>query len=330
MRSKTKYFLSEIQISEIFQKSKLGKIDSFYAMGAGEFNSVYCVKCNGKEYVLKIAPHINKKVLTYEKDMLRIELKWYERIGNNTSIKIPEIYYFDFSKSIVDADYFIMEKLNGAQMDKFNADFSQKDSPTSKLAEMAAQIHRIKNDKYGYEQNGLFEDWYQAIKAMTQNLINDAKSAGHKSKSGNKLLTYIEKYKEILKKADCSMVNFDLWTPNVICNTDEYGNISYAWIDPERTFWGDRISDFVALEFGKPLENKIQSIESYNGVADEPIKITTEIKIRYHIAMAYLALIQEVEKYYRYSIFNYGWIRNVVSAKILYNKAFKYLGSVNI
>ena len=113
----------------------------------------------------------------------------------------------------------------------------------------------------------------------------------------------------------------------------QYGRIRQHFVCVDRSrknFWGDRISDFVALEFGKPLENKIQSIESYNGVADEPIKITTEIKIRYHIAMAYLALIQEVEKYYRYSIFNYGWIRNVVSAKILYNKAFKYLGSVNI
>ena len=67
MKSKTKYLLSEVEISEIFQNSKLGKVDSFYAMGAGEFNSVYCVKCNQKEYVLKIAPHVDKKVLTYEK-----------------------------------------------------------------------------------------------------------------------------------------------------------------------------------------------------------------------------------------------------------------------
>ena len=330
MKSKTKYLLNGIQISDIFQKSELGKVDSFYAMGAGEFNSVYCVKCNGKEYVLKIAPHKNKKVLTYEKDMLSNEIKWYERIGKGTSIKIPEIYFCDFSKSIIDADYFIMEKLHGVQMDKFRADCKEIDSPTSKLATMAAEIHRIKNDKYGYAQNGLYDNWYLAIKAMTQNLINDAKAVGRKSKRGDKLLVYIEKYKDVLMKADCSMVNFDLWTPNVICNTDEFGNATYAWIDPERTFWGDSVADFVALEFGKPLVNKKQSLEAYNSVADEPIEITAEIEIRYNIAMAYLALIQEVEKYYRYSIFNYGWIRNVVSAKSLYNKAFKYLDSVNI
>ncbi|MDE7328125.1 MAG: fructosamine kinase family protein [Clostridia bacterium] len=330
MKSKTKYLLNENQISEIFQKSKLGKIDGFYAMGAGEFNSVYCVNVGGSEYVLKIAPHINKKTLTYEKDMMRNEIIWYGRIGESTSIKIPKIFYYDFSKSIINADYFIMEKLNGEQMDKFSFDCSQKENPTSKLAKMAAEIHKIKNDKFGYEQNGLFDDWYQAIKTMTQNLIYDAKAVGHRSKRGNKLLGYIERYKEILKKADCSMVNFDLWSPNVICNTDELGFASYAWIDPERTFWGDKIADFVALEFGKPIEGKLQSIEAYNGVADEPIAITTEIKIRYYVASAYLALIQEVEKYYRYSIFNYGWIRNVFSANYLFSKAFKFLDNAKI
>ncbi|MDE7079144.1 MAG: hypothetical protein K2O95_03400, partial [Clostridia bacterium] len=95
MKSKTKYLLNSIQISDIFQKSELGKVNSFYAMGAGEFNSVYCVKCNGKEYVLKIAPHKNKYVLTYEKDMFSNEIKWYERIGKGTSIKIPDIYFCD-------------------------------------------------------------------------------------------------------------------------------------------------------------------------------------------------------------------------------------------
>lgn len=51
------------------------------------------------------------------------------------------------------------------------------------------------------------------------------------------------------------MVNFDIWWPNIICNR-ENGEIKYAWIDPERSFWGDRIADFVCLEYQKPLEKK--------------------------------------------------------------------------
>ena len=78
------------------------------------------------------------------------------------------------------------------------------------------------------------------------------------------------------------MVNFDIWWPNIICNR-ENGEIKYAWIDPERSFWGDRIADFVCLEYQKPLEKKKASLAAYNAVADEPIRVTREEKIRYAV-----------------------------------------------
>lgn len=325
MKSKTKYILNSEQIGLIFKKAGLGDVSGFEPLGAGEFNAVYCVIASGKEYVLKIAPRADCKVLTYESRMLAGEIKWYERIGRNTSIRIPEIYYSDFSRSIVKSDYFIMEKLDGMQLDKFCATHKDIADSTCKLAAAAAQIHRIKNDKYGYEQNGLFDNWYTAVKSMTQNLIDDAQAVGRNSKRGRKLLEYIERHKDVLAKADCAMVNFDLWAPNVICQTDAAGSVSYAWIDPERTFWGDRIADFVALEFGKPLREKQKSIESYNAETDNPIFIDGEVEIRYYVAVAYLALIQEVEKYYRYSIIDFGWWRNVLSGGFLYRQAFGFL-----
>lgn len=333
MKSKTKYLLTKEQIISIFTKAGLGQVESCYPMGAGEFNSVYCAKIKDVEYVLKIAPRDGKSVLTYEKDMLEVELKWYDRIATNTDIRVPKIYFSDFSREIIDAPYFIMEKLNGVQLDKIDVNSNDFDSisPTARLAQMAAQIHKVTNDKYGYEQNSLQGNWYFAIRSMTENLIMDAKLKGRKSRRGEKLLKYIDKFKPILEDAPCRMVNFDLWAPNVICDRDyESGNYKYAWIDPERTFWGDYVADFVALEFGKNLEDKKIAIEAYNAVADTPLVVTDKIKVRYYIAEAYIALIQEVEKYYRYSIFNFGWYRNVFSAKFLFNRAFKFLKSAQI
>ena len=324
MKSKTKYLLSKEQITDIFNKAHLGKVENYYPLGAGEFNSVYCIKIQGSEleYVLKIAPRDGQNVLTYEKDMLDVELKWYDKIAKNTDIKVPEIYFSDFSRQVIDAPYFIMEKLNGVQLDKIGID------STDKLAQMASQIHNIKNDKYGYEQNSLYDNWYLAIRSMTENLIKDAALKGRKSKRGQRLLEYIDKFKCVLEEAPCCMVNFDLWMPNVICDKDTNGEYTYAWIDPERTFWGDYVADFVALEFGKYIENKKIAIDAYNAVAQTPLVITDKIKVRYYVMEAYVALIQEVEKYYRYSIFNYGWYRNVFSSKFLYNRAFKFLQSV--
>ena len=324
MRSKTKYLLNKEQIAKIFVKAGLGDIDTYYPMGAGEFNAVYCVKVEEQEYVLKIAPRVDKSVLTYEKDMLNSEITWYSRIADGTDIKVPKVYYKDFSREIIDSSYFIMEKLNSVQLDKIDVD------STDKLAQMASQIHKIKNDKYGYEQNALYDNWYLAIRSMTANLIKDTKAKGHKSKRGEKLLQYIDKFKDILIEAPCCMVNFDLWSPNVICDKGEDGNYNYAWIDPERTFWGDFVADFVALEYGKYIEDKKIAIDAYNAVAETPLTVDDKIKVRYYIAEAYLALIIEVEKYYRYSIFHLGWYRNISNAKFLFNRAFKFLQSVNL
>ncbi|MDE6474914.1 MAG: aminoglycoside phosphotransferase family protein [Clostridia bacterium] len=326
MKSKTKYFLTNDQIVKIFNKATLGQVENYYPLGAGEFNSVYCIKIQGSEieYVLKVAPRDGQSVLTYEKDMLEVELKWYDKIANNTDIKVPKIYFSDFSREIIDAPYFIMEKLNGVQLDKI------KINSTGRLAQMASQIHKITYDKYGYEQNTLYDNWYLAIRSMTESLIKDAELMGRRSKRGHKLLKYIDKFKGILEEAPCCMVNFDLWTPNVLCDKGVNGEYTYAWIDPERTFWGDYVADFVALEFGKNIEDKKIAIDAYNAVAKTPLVITDKIKVRYYVMEAYLALIQEVEKYYRYSIFNYGWYRNVFSSKFLYNHAFKFLQSVQL
>ncbi len=332
MKSKTKYLLNKEQINKIFNKAKLGQLDSYYPLGAGEFNSVYSVRIKDIEYVLKIAPRDDQSVLTYEKGMLGIEIKWYKRISANTDIKVPKIYYSDFSREIIDAPYFIMEKLNGVQLDKIesNSNDCKSNSPTAKLAQMAAQIHKVKYNEYGYEQNSLQDNWYLAIRSMTENLIIDAKSKGHKCRRGIRLLGFIDKFKSILEGAPCCMVNFDLWAPNVICEKTVNGSYDYAWIDPERTFWGDCVADFVALEFGKNIEDKKIAIEAYNAVAKTPLIVTDKIKVRYYIAEAYLALIQEVEKYYRYTIFNFGWYRNVFSSKFLYGRAFKFLQSVQL
>ena len=214
-----------------------------------------------------------------------------------------------------------MEKLSGKQLDQMNFSDSEKAQASSITATMAAQIHKVKNDRFGYLQNGLYDDWYQAIRAMTQSLLDDCARVGKKSKRGKKLLAYIDRYQDILKKAECCMVNFDIWWPNIICSR-ENGAVKYAWIDPERSFWGDRIADFACLEWQKPLEQKKVSLAAYNAVADEPIRVTREEKIRYAVMQGYLGLIQEVEKYYRYTPTHFGWWRNVFSSAWFYQSAF--------
>ena len=103
-----------------------------------------------------------------------------------------------------------------------------------------------------------------------------------------------------------------------------------AWIDPERCLWGDRIADFVCLDFmNLTLEKKTAMIEAYNKATNCPLTVGDEEKIRFAIMLAYLALVMEVEKYARYTIFLKGWWRNVFASRMYFSQAFKQLAALS-
>jgi hypothetical protein len=160
---------------------------------------------------------------------------------------------------------------------------------------------------------------------MVTNLIDDCRNLGKRTKSGQRLLALINENRQILEKVECSLINFDVWPPNIICDW-ENGDLTLSWIDPERCLWGDRIADFVCLDFMKlSLEEKQKTVDLYNQVSADPITVGEEEKIRFAIMLGYLGLIMEVEKYARYTIFNYGYRRNVIASRMLFSNCFRQL-----
>lgn len=319
MKSKTKYNLSDNQIIRIFKENNIENIIEIKPLNEGMFNSVYNIRTENKEYVLKIAPKKSQKVMTYEKNMLQSELFWYDVINKNTNIYTPKIYFSSQkNNNIIESDYFVMEKINGLQRNKAKLSTKKKLEMTAKII---AEFHNVKNDKYGYIQNELYDNWYDALSNMIINIINDAKEVGKFTEKGEKLLKYANKYKNILKKSECTMVNYDLWDANMICSDNKV-----TVIDPERTFWGDPVFDFICAEgFTKPLSTKTQTIDIHNSMSDIKIEINRESEIRYAFAQGYMALIQEVERYYRFTRLSEGWIFDKFCSDLLYKSAFKIL-----
>lgn len=324
MVSRTKYLLDDKTVTRLFENAGITGITSIAPLGAGEYNAVYAVRAD-KAYVLKVAPAADTPILTYEKEMMQSEVYWYSLLRTQTDIRVPEVYFADDSKTLIPTAYFIMEKLEGTQMDKFRMTAEEKTECSRRVAQMVAQLHKIQNTEFGYVQNGLYGNWYDALTSMLENLICDAERVGKKSPKGRKLLAYARKYESILKEVPCTMVNYDAWMPNMLCRRLENGKIEIAWIDPERSFWGDRIFDFICLEFPKPLSKKTLSVRAYNEVSGQPILCSREECIRFAFAEGVMAMIQEVEKYYRYTPHHFGWWRNVLSAAMLYKHAFRTL-----
>lgn len=322
MKSKTKYLLTEADIENVFSSLHIYGLKSASPLGLGMFNAVYNVVAD-KEYVLKIAPKSDIPVMTYEKDMLKTELYWYDVIKKNTDISVPKIYGSDFSHSAVDADWFVMEKMDGVHRNKFSAPDCDNLLETVSIV---SKLHGIKGDRYGYVQNGLYDTWADAVTAMITNLLSDAERFGKNSRRGQRFLGYAEKYRDILSSAPCVAVNYDLWDANIICKNTADGDPLFSIIDPERSMWGDPVFDFICLEgFTAPLEKKSKSVEYYNRLSDVKIEINRETKIRYAFAQGLMALIQETERYYRFRPVDKGWIIDTLSANVMYKSAFKVL-----
>ena len=165
------------------------------------------------------------------------------------------------------------------------------------LPEIAAKMHRISHDGFGYPQCGFFDTWPKALYAMTEAIVKDAEAVGQTCKNGERTLAYIRKHTAVLDRAECCMVNFDLWEANILCERTPDG-IRYVMIDPERGFWGDPVMDFICFEFDKPLKQKTASLHAYNSLAQRTLTAGCEEEIRFAFAQAYLGIVMEVERYY--------------------------------
>lgn len=325
MISKTKYALSDKQIKLLFSAAGLEPVTAIAPLGAGEFNAVYAVTANGAAYVLKVAPADDAPTLIYEKGMMEAEVFWYEQMRTHTGIRVPRVYFQDFSRKLIPTDYFIMERIPGKTLDQMKFSEADKKKAAGEVAKMAAALHTIKNDKFGYIQNQLHDNWYLALRASVENLLRDCEKKGKKSKRGKKMLQLIDRHRAVLEQAECCMVNFDLGDPNIMCH-EKNGGYEFAWIDPERSFWGDRIADFVCLEMMTPsLAGKKAVRSAYNAAASQPVLATKSEEIRFALALAYMGMIMETEKYYRYTPHHFGWWRNVAACAFLFHSAFRAL-----
>lgn len=299
--SRTKYDISHGDIRRIFAHAGLGSVDSIRILGAGEFNSVFAVKAGGSTYALKVGAR-EDAVQIYERNMMKSELHWYQVMKEQTDLRVPRIWFSDFTKELVPTNYFIMEYIPGIHKDDPALTPAQRDACDAEIARMAAKLHRIRGEKFGYPQSGLYDTWDQALTRIVENLMEDARRVNQPLPRSKRLLALIDRYRDVLKKVPCRLISFDAWDGNFICTGADPEHPELVWIDPERCFWGDPLIDFVSLGAGRwKLAEKGAILDAYNESAEFPVSGTREEEIRYAIGLCYLGVIMDCEKHYRYT-----------------------------
>ena len=323
--SRTKYEIAQEDIHRIFRNAGLGEVTDIRILGAGEFNSAFAVDAGGQTYALKVGAN-NDAVQIYEKDMMKSEVHWYEVMAQQTDLRIPKVYFSDFTQTLVPTNYFIMEFISGTQKDACEVTPAQKEKADAQIARMIAKLHRVKGEKFGYIQCGLHDTWDQALYHIVENLLRDAKLVNQPLPLGEKLLELIRQHEAVLRKAPCRLISFDAWDPNFICVSDDMDQPEFVWIDPERCLWGDPVMDFVTMDLDHwNLSEKTGVMAAYNELAEFPVTATREEQIRYGFGLCYLAVIMDCEKHYRYSPDLPHWERSIELSNLFFRLGLSLL-----
>ncbi len=298
--SKTKRNISGEALDEIFLRHSLGKIAKVTPLKGGQFNSVLKISMqSGENYVIKIAPSKETDVLTYENNLIKSEVYFYEKFADLNNVCFPKIYGHDYSPES-EYQYLIMEYIEGQMLTEAKLSGEEYSQVMLELGKAMAEIHNLPcEEDFGYIQNGLYKTWEEAYLSMTENVIKNAERKNAKIPYLGEIRSIIEENRNILREVkNTSFVHFDLWAGNIILRDKRL----YALIDCERAMIGDTVGDFISLDYTAAfdLEENKHLIEGYNSAANEPLSFDSNEMKRLYLMKIYLGLIVYTEQYYRH------------------------------
>lgn len=314
MNSNTKSILNHTTIEYIIKHNFGNDLTISYIkeLTDGWFNAVYIISfeeaidipamSNCKEVVLKTGVQTGKYIITYEKDIMKTELNLYDKLLG-TEIPVPKILARDLTKSIVDFEYFIMERLMVDNWMNFE-DILSEENHNSLVGEMAyfvGKLHQIKGDYFGYikeDESFHYDNWRTAFYEMVHMMIRDGKSDNVVLPYDDILDGFAPVWHLLEEIKEPRLVNFDLWTKNVMLGYKNNKFFISGLIDHERSFYGDPCGDFNAMNeiCGDVGTNPI-FIENYSKGLGEEFVYTKNDRIRLCMYKIYLSLLMGVEVY---------------------------------
>ena len=307
MQSKTKNTISQNKIKELVYANfgKNADLESINEMEDGFFNAVYSLKFvaplnNYSEMVLKVGVTADTYVLTYEKDIMKTEVFVYKAL-TKTHVPVPNVIKYDNGRSLIDSDYFFMEKLQGQTWAKLKNTITPENSRHLQydLGRYTATIHSIKGDYFGYiKENERYQypTWQKAFRSFINDIISDGRKARLDLPYEN-VLGAFEQYWAILDSVkEPLLVNYDMWDKNILLIEKNGLFVIEGIIDHERAFFGDPIADFLStVTICGALEKAEDFIRGYKEI--RPFVFGKEEQLRFWMYQVYMGLLIGVEVY---------------------------------
>lgn len=311
MKSNTKTQLSSSDITRLLQAAfgPGAQLASMAEVTTGWFNSIYILTLQSpvaggwQEMVLKVGVERGKYVLRYEQDIMKAEVFICETLAG-TEVPVPKILHQDFSHTLLDCDYYFMEKLQGETW----ADARDKLAPADQqrmeqqLGRYTALLHQIRGPYFGYvKDDPAFQHttWREAFRFMVNTVIEDGRGRGV-NLPYDRVLAALEPLWPLLDAVtEPCLVDFDMWDKNVLVAQGPDGWAIEGIIDFERAFYGDRCAEFISTAtICGDIDKAASFQQGYTGVAAvSPFPLTEDDMLRIRMYNVYLFLLMGTEVY---------------------------------
>jgi aminoglycoside phosphotransferase (APT) family kinase protein len=312
METRTKPKLTNLQLSQAVFKAfgPKTKIIRYSELYDGLYNTCYILNLDSmaaigsetgpREIILKAAPKPAIPRLTYEEGIMDTEVNVLKLLKN--SLPVPEVYFYDDTKSLIPVEYFFMEKIKGITYQKIKETLTrdQRKEIEFESGILHRKIHQATSNYFGYPApcQAKFTDWTEAFYHMLEQLISDGKRAGIQF-DWDKTTQAVVQRKEYLGDVKVPvLVHHDLWEGNMFVQEQNSHWHITGIIDFERCIWGDPLMEFV-FSRASDQETMIHGTPAfYDGYGTKLFRTKSEIERR-KLYDLYLFLIMKIEGLYR-------------------------------
>lgn len=274
----------------------------------GYFNVAYLITLiNDEKTILKIAPHPDSRIMSYEKNIMFSEVDSLRLVKKETDVPVPDIIYYDNSYDNCSFEYYFMSFIEGETLNLINDSLSEdeKRAIQIKLGKYNHSINQITGSKFGYygqpELQGT--NWFEVFRNMIQLAYHDANVANiHVPIKEEELLSLLDRDKAYFDEVTVPrLVHWDIWAGNVFIKNKKISGI----IDFERCIWADPL-----LEVGfRSHERNVDFLEGY-GITN--FTMEQERRARWYDIYLFLVMILETE-YRKYETDDlYNWSKDMI------------------
>ena len=255
MNLNDKFLLSKLP--KIAENQLNTKISDIKFIGGGSFGKVYkCKKSNGDTIILK-AYHVSGMEST-EANQLQI-------LGENTSVKMPKVYFTYNDQEIAVMCMSFIDGKNTLDPSFLLKTKAQKQKYANDVIDGMLQWHNVKGENFGYLENATYDSWkefYVENKvskdlAGLKKLMDEGK---YSKKSYDLLCRGLDIFKEVVNEPEHPvLIHGDLNIMNIMADPKDMKLTGF--IDPCGSMWAD--NEYDLFQFLNMCGNAFSLYDTY-------------------------------------------------------------------